>query len=157
MRDSEFDDAEAPTLWTVPNERTKSRKGKTDRVYLVPLPKLAQRIIKGMPRNDDGMLFPSRVKDKPMRPGRSLQDKIRKATGISDYAFHPCRDTVATWLKDKGHSTYERAIVLNHSEGGVTADYSVRGYPIELKRELLEKWSSHVEELVQPEGAALLR
>ena len=109
-----------------------------------------------MPRNDDGMLFPGRVKDKPMRPGRSLQEKIRKATSTSDYAFHPCRDTVASWLKDEGHSTYERALVLNHAEGGVTADYS-HGYPVDLKRKLLERWANHVEELVQPTGATLLR
>ena len=31
------------------------------------------------------------------------------------------------------------------------------GYPLELKRTLLCKWAAHVERIVQPRGAALLR
>jgi hypothetical protein len=38
----------------------------------------------------------------------------------------------------------------------VTAGYS-HGHPLELKRKLLEEWSSHVEALVQPEGVTMLR
>jgi hypothetical protein len=46
--------------------------------------------------------------------------------------------------------------VLNHAESGVTADYS-HGYPLELKLKLLTTWTEHIEGLVQPQGAALLR
>ncbi len=56
---------------------------------------------------------------------------------------------------DQGHSKYERGLILNHEEAGVTADYS-HGYPVELKRELLEKWADHVAQKVQPEGSVLL-
>ena len=66
IRDSEFDDAEYPTVWTVPNSRTKSTKRKVDRIYLVPLPKLAQRIIKGLLRAHDDLLFPNSAVDGPM-------------------------------------------------------------------------------------------
>ena len=45
--------------------------------------------------------------------------------------------------------------MLNHSVSGVTAGYS-HGYPLELKRTLLEKWADHVEGLVGRKGAALL-
>ena len=57
IRDSELDDAEYPTVWTVPNSRTKSAKRKTERIYIVPLPKLAQRVIKGLPRSHDELLL----------------------------------------------------------------------------------------------------
>jgi hypothetical protein len=46
--------------------------------------------------------------------------------------------------------------VLNHSGYGVTAGYS-HGFAQKLKLELLQKWAAHVEALVQPSGAALLR
>jgi hypothetical protein len=46
---------------------------------------------------------------------------------------------VATWLEKQGHSEWERGLVLNHSDSGVTAGYS-HGYPLDRKRELLEKW-----------------
>ena len=47
--------------------------------------------------------------------------------------------------------------MLNHSgSGSVTARYS-HGLPLNLKRELLEKWADHIESLISPEGVAVLR
>ncbi len=167
MRRSEFDDPDKPVLWTVPHERTKTRKSqKQERVYLVPLPKLAQRVIKGLPRLDDDLVFPGREPGgpkaggkkrprKPMVPETALKAKVREKSKVADWTYHACRDTITTWLQDQGHSKYERGLVLNHAEGGVTADYS-HGYPVELKRELLEKWADHVAQEVQPKGAVLL-
>ncbi len=156
-RRSEFDDPDKPTLWTVPHERTKTKKSRTaEVVYLVPLPKLAQRIIKSLPRVDDDLVFPGRDKAKPFVPGQPLKNELRRISSVDDFTFHPCRDTVSTWLQNEGHSEYERALVLNHAGGGtVTGDYS-HGFSIQLKRDLLEKWAAHVAEVVQPEGAVLL-
>ena len=167
MRRSEFDDPDKPTLWIVPHERTKTRKSqKEERLYLVPLPKLAQRVIRGLPRLDTDLVFPGRDpgvpkgggKKKPRRPlvpETALKAKVREKSKVADWTYHACRDTIATWLQDQGHSKYERGLILNHSEGGVTADYS-HGFPVELKRELLEKWADHVAQEVQPKGAVLL-
>ncbi len=157
MRRSEFDNPDNPTLWTIPHERTKTKKSqKKERVYLVPLPKLAQRVIKGLPRLDDDLVFPGRDEGKPFVPGWVLRNELRRVSSVKDFTFHPCRDTVSTWLQDKGYSEHERALVLNHAGGGtVTGDYS-HGYPIQLKRQLLEEWAAHVAKVVQPEGAVLL-
>ncbi len=160
MRRSEFDDPGKPTLWTVPHERTKTRKSqKEERVYLVPLPKLAQRIIKGLPRLDNDLVFPGREAAKPTRkplvPSTALKAKVREESGVADWTYHACRDTITSWLQNEGHSKYERGLILNHSEGGVTADYS-HGFSLKLKRQLLEKWADHVAQEVQPKGAVLL-
>jgi hypothetical protein len=51
MRRSDLDDIDNPTLWTTPFELTKSKKSASKkRVYLTPLPALAQRIVKGLPK-----------------------------------------------------------------------------------------------------------
>ena len=92
---------------------------------------------------------------KPLVPETALKAKVRDKSKVADFTYHACRDTISTWLQDQGHSKYERGLVLNHSEGGVTADYS-HGYSVELKRELLEKWADHVAQEVQPKGAVLL-
>jgi hypothetical protein len=66
-------------------------------------------------------------------------------------AAHDCH-----LLAGAKHSEWERGLVLNHSGSGVTAGYS-HGHALDLKRELLDKWAKHVEGLVSPSGAALLR
>jgi integrase len=163
---SHLDDPDKPTLWTTPFELTKSRKprtGKKKRVYLIPLPPLAQRIIRGLKqRGDSPLLFPSLIISENKGGQKSHHDSALKARlkargAPKDYYAHACRHTIATWLENEGHSEWERGLVLNHSGGGtVTAGYS-HGYPLELKRRLLEKWARHVEQIVQPKGAVLLR
>jgi integrase len=151
------------TLWTTPFEHTKSRKSaKKKRDYLTPLPPLAQRILKSMLRTDQDQVFPT-LPIHLTRAGRQWFDgtglvKRLIARGApNDFNYHACRHTIATWLQTHGHSEWERGLVLNHAgSGSVSAGYS-HGYPLELKRELLTKWAEHVEQLVQPEGAALLR
>jgi len=59
MRRSDLDDIDNPTLWTTPFELTKSKKSASKkRVYLTPLPALAQRIVKGLPKGGE-RLFPT--------------------------------------------------------------------------------------------------
>jgi integrase len=153
------------TLWTVPFELTKSwKKSAEERTYLVPLSPLCQRLFKGLITEEmqpSDRLFP----DLPVhrtRGGqrgfddRSLKDRLKVLGAPSDFHAHAWRLTVASHLKNKGYSKWERGLVLNHAEGGVTADYS-HGYPLELKLKLLTTWAEHIERLVQPPGAALLR
>ncbi|QPC43889.1 integrase family protein [Kaustia mangrovi] len=164
MRWSELDNVDNPTLWTTPFERTKARKSATKRrVYLTPLPPLAQRVLKGLPkRNDDDdeanadLVFPSRAKGVPLWPGSPLKRKLVEHGVANDFTYHAIRHTVATWLENAGHSEWERGLVLNHASSGVTAGYS-HGYPLELKRNLLTKWAKHVEGLVVAEGVSVLR
>jgi integrase len=86
----------------------------------------------------------------------TLIKQLRKHGAPKDFYPHALRHTIATFLENAGHSTWERGLVLNHSEFGVTADYS-HGDPRDRKLELLEKWAAHVESLVQPSGAVVLR
>jgi integrase len=157
------------TLWTVPFDLTKSRKTSSEeRIYIVPLPPLTQRLFKGVIKEEtkpENRLFP----DLPIHTTRSgrrvfssneLKLRLVELGAPADFQFHAWRHTIATLLKGRGHSKWQRGLVLNHSESGVTADYSHDddgGYPVELKLKLLTIWAEHVECLVQPQGAALLR
>ena len=151
----------AAALWTTPPEYTKSRKTSLPRRYLTPLPPLAQRILKGLPKSDE-RVFPSLMvyrtpAQQPWFDSSRLTRRLVGAGAPEDFALHACRHTLATWLQNKGHSEWECGLVLNHSgTGSVTAGYS-HGYPLELKATLLTKWADHVEGLVQPEGATVLR
>jgi integrase len=160
IRVGDLDDAKNPTLWTTPHELTKSKKmAKRKRVYLTPLPPLAQRIIKALLPGANAatdLIFPGAHKGLPIWPGSPLQKKLVEAGAPADFAFHTVRHTLATWLENQGHDNFDRALVLNHASGGVTSGYS-HGYAIDRKRDLLTKWADHVEGLVAPKGAELLR
>ena len=157
MRRDELDSLEKPTLWTIPHERTKTKKTTTrERVYLVPLPPLAQRILKPLLKGDGDLVFPGRRNDEAYNPGASLVRRVRKTSGILDWYPHAHRHTVSTWAQNEGANEYERGLLLNHSAAaGVTAGYS-HGYPIELKRKWLKRWADHVAKVVATEGVELL-
>jgi integrase len=148
---SEFDDQ--LTLFTVPAERVKlkaSAKLEKRPVYRVPIVPLAQRILRGLPR-DGELVFPG------LNAAR-VAARIVEAGGPKDFLLHVFRHSIATWLENNGHSEWERGLVLNHSSGSsVTAGYS-HGYALDLKRGLMQKWADHIAGLVSPaEGITLLR
>jgi integrase len=136
-------------LFTVPFERTKGKVTRAKKPYLVPLPLLAQRIIKGIPRRDNELVFPELVATR-------LKNKLVRLGVPPDFKLHTARHTVATALQNAGHSEWEVGLVLNHAASGVTAGYS-HGYALDRKRELLEEWADNIERLVRGEGVALLR
>jgi integrase len=146
-------------MWTTPHDLTKSRKlTKEERNYLTPLPPLAQRQFKRVAKQ--GRLFPSlpvhtTAAGRRVFNSAPLKQKLIELGAPGDFKFHAWRHTIATWLKAKGYSLFERGLVLNHAESGVTADYS-HGYPVQLKLRLLTEWSDYVEALVQPAGVAVL-
>ena len=98
----------------------------------------------------DERVFPN------VHPGERLRVRIVAGGAPKDFNYHAARHTIATWLETKGHSLWERGLILNHADGGVTAGYS-HGDPRDKKLELLTKWSDHVEQLVTPKGITRLR
>jgi len=148
--DLKFDDSNNPTTWVTPFELTKSRKTAEQRTYTTPLPPLATRILKGVLRADSELVFSG------LRTSKALKAGLVAHGAPADFMFHTWRHTVATFLETAGRSEWERGLVLNHSGNGVTAGYS-HGSPTDLKRELLCLWADHVQGLVRPQGAALLR
>jgi integrase len=163
---SHLDNPDNPTLWTTPFELTKSRKkqpsNRKGRTYLTPLPSLAQRILRGVPKGGaDDRVFPTLRLYTNAAGGKLFNDpplivRLVERGAPKDFKSHTWRHTIATYLEKEGHSEWERGLVLNHAGQGVTAGYS-HGFAQKLKLELLQKWAAHVETLLQPSGAALLR
>jgi integrase len=148
---SEFTPQDEPSLFTVPTERVKlkaSAKLEKQPKYLIPLPKLAQRLLRGL-RREGELVFPD-------LDVTSLKIKLVRGGAPADFMLHTFRHTVATFLQNAGRSEWEVGLVLNHSGSGVTANYS-HGVPIKLKGEMLTEWADHVERLVTAEGVARLR
>lgn len=160
MQWSDLNHPDNPTLWITPHELTKTGKAAKPRVYRTPLPALAQRVLKGLPRTHV-RVFPNlpllhRPSGLPMLKDEALVKELKRQGAPEDFYPHAIRHTIATFLENAGHNLWERGLVLNHAEQGTTAGYS-HGDPRDRKLELLEKWAAHIEGLLQPMGARVLR
>jgi integrase len=173
MKWCDLDNRDDPKVWVTPFEFTKSKKKQKKRtqsgkkrVYVTPLPALAQRILKGLPKGNspEARVFPTLtlIKSKAGRYEFNHWYLLHRMLdkGSPHIIPHACRHTCATWLESKDHSEFEVGLVLNHSSSSITGDYkhgNTRGFVSKLKLDLLSEWATHVESLITPQGVALLR
>jgi hypothetical protein len=148
MRWEEIDDT---WFWNAP------ASGTNKRLHGVPLSRLAQRVLG--PRQQ-GKVFGELTE---RRLGQ-LQTKLRTLSGIKDFIWHGVRhlcETKTAALRDaQGRPLiplHIRDLLYDHStQRGSGKGYDHHDYLPEM-RTAVEAWAAHVEGLVQPEGAALLR
>ena len=148
-------------MWTPPGDARRRKRNK--RLHAVPLPALAMRILRPLrPAEDDArpsaaFVFPGRVQGTCLYAGQPLQKKVIEASEVADFTFHALRHTVETRLAELGVAPHVRDLVLDHVPArGAGAGYDHHHYGPEM-REALETWAGHVERLVAPKGAAVLR
>jgi integrase len=159
MRRTELSDD--GVTWTIPGARTKNR-----RVHVVPLPLLAQKLIKSTgPRGD--IIFTTNGRS-PISGWSKLKRRIDKAmvaaaeaeagkkekraikVELSHWRLHDLRRTCATGMAEIGVAPHVIEAVLNHVSGhkaGVAGIYNRAAYAVE-KKAALERWATHVEALI---------
>ena len=145
-------DLEAAT-WRLPVLRAKGK-----REHIFPLPAVAVRLLKSMERiKDCPFVFPGRALDRPMSVGYRLQDRIKKASSVTDFAFHDARRTLRTGLDALKVPPHVKDECLNHARRGVgDVHYSHYDY-LEEQREAFDAWQDHIAKLVYPKGVVGLR
>lgn len=141
---------EARALIAIPAERYK-----TGVPHVVPLSRLAVEVLSAVPRIEGAPnVFPG-------RGGRSLSGfttrKHDLATAAAvDFRLHDLRRTLRTGLSRLRVPFEVGERVLGHVQGGVAAHYDHHGY-LDEKREALERWAAHVEALIRPAPANVVR
>jgi len=145
MRWDEIDLKEG--VWSLSAERHKGKRG-----HKFPLPALAVRILKGIPRvTDSPYVFPGRLRG-PMAASSKVQKRIQKASGVRDFTTKVARHTFRTGLDKLKVSPHVKLECLGHARQGVgDVHYSHYDY-LDEQREAFEAWASHVEKLVYPDG-----
>ena len=153
MRWEELDDN---GVWTPPVDARRRKRVK--RVHVTPLPKLAVRVVRGMKKVEDNpFVFVGRLRGTHLDPGSPLQRDVQDKSGVGDFFWHACRHTVETRLAELGVAPHVRDLVLDHAPArGAGAGYDHHHYGSEM-RAALEVWAAHVEAMVAPSGAAVLR
>ncbi|WP_370301565.1 tyrosine-type recombinase/integrase [Pseudooceanicola sp.] len=146
--------------WVWAPETDNRRRKRNKRLHGIPLPRLAQRILTGIrPKefSDNPDVFPGRERGTRLHPGSTLQNKVRKASGVDDFFMHALRHTVETRLAELGVQPHIRDLVLDHAPArGSGAGYDHYHYKNEM-REALETWAAHIEQVVASDGVKVLR
>jgi integrase len=133
----------AMTVWTTPARCVNQSKKiaiEKKRSYATPLPLLAQRVLKRLPKSDDRVFPAFEPKDYVIR-------KLVLAGG-PDGDFHCWRHTVATWFQEQGYSAGDCALILNLLYAGAVSTRFRHRTLLARKRELLEQWAKYVERIV---------
>lgn len=142
-------------VWTIPSEGTKA-----GRAQVVPLSKLALRLLDDVPRI--GAYVFTTLGDRPISgysKNKARLDKLilaereaaaakcgKEAAPFPAWTIHDLRRTVATNLGKLGVSRFIIERILNHADRSVTGIYDRHEYLAE-KREALEAWARYLEKL----------
>lgn len=138
-------------LWTIPRERTKS-----NRTHLVHLSPLAMQIIESVPQGKNDLLFPGRSGRKHvmgfviMKPALDTKMSTILRHKLEPWVLHDLRRTCASKMAQLRVPPHVLDRVLNHSSGtikGVAAIYNRYEY-LDERRDALNLWATHVEQLV---------
>jgi integrase len=123
-------------IWTVPGERTKTRKP-----HAVPLSLPARRLLDALPKVGEFVF------DSPERPGRKMEkhamSEALKAMG-ANATVHGFRSTFRDWASETTaypHSVCEMA--LAHSIPNAIEKAYRRGDLLEKRRRLMTDWARH--------------
>ena len=135
----------AGDTWTLPSDRSKNWRAHS--TFLTPL---ACALLEAVPDIGSPQVTGTTAISGWSRAKRRL-DSI---AGVSGWRLHDIRRTVATMLAEGGIAPpHVISALLNHQTGGVTAIYNRAQYAAE-KKAALERWSDHVESIVNIHGTA---
>lgn len=128
------------SVWTLPGARTKNGKA-----HVVPLSPIAVAIIKSLPRQSSGYVFPARGKpDRPYSGYSKGKRALDAAADLHDWTLHDLRRTAATGMAQLGTPPHVVERVLNHTSGtfgGVAGVYNRFTYLDEM-RQALKQWGN---------------
>jgi integrase len=140
--------SEDGSVWTISGNRTKNH-----RTHVVPLPPLARDIISGIERLDDCKYVLTTNQRTPIAgfsKAKRRMDALMK--GVPPWRLHDLRRSCATGMAEHlGIAPHIIELCLNHVSGakaGVAGTYN-RSVQMAERREALEQWAGHVQNLVR--------
>ena len=140
MKWSEVDIDKA--IWTLPKERTKSKKNK----HLIPLSDQAMIIIKARMYNKSSFVFPSYhgSKEGYTKHTHKARGNVIKALNMEKWGAHDLRRTARTIMGRLKVKPYVAEKVLGHSVGKIEGTYDLHDY-FDDKRAALEKLGREID------------
>jgi integrase len=146
MRWEEIDDQ---WFWNAPGGT------RNKRLHGAPLPVLAQHVLGK--RKDKGYVFPGEDAGRIKVKRTKFEITLKQVVGIDGFFLHGVRHLAETKLAELKVDPHIRDLLFDHVPNrGSGKGYDHHQYRDEMLA-ALELWAAHIERLVQPQGAALLR
>lgn len=126
--------------------------------HTIPLSAAALRTIEDLPHIADGDLVFTSTGETPISGWSKAKAAIDKAAPLPSWRLHDLRRTCATGLQRLGISLQAIESVLGHIGGsrtGVVGVYQRHSFDVE-KRQALDAWARHVEQIVSGKPAAVV-
>jgi integrase len=139
-------------VWTLPSVRTKN-----DKPHVVQLSDQAVVVIGSQPRS--GQLVFSRNGVTPIGDFSSQKRRLDDLCCVSQWRLHDLRRTMVSGMASLGVAPHVADKILNHVAGtisGVAAVYQRHEF-LKERRDALERWGAHVEDLLREVEAVELR
>ncbi|HUK09399.1 MAG TPA: tyrosine-type recombinase/integrase [Stellaceae bacterium] len=143
-------------LWTIPVERTKTRRS-----HEIPLSGDAVALLEALPRFHGPHVFSRTYGEKPINGfskdfdhlKRSIAQQWIEEAATADrparWTIHDIRRTVRTGLSKLRVPDVVSELVIGHVQKGLHAVYDQHAYADE-KREALNVWAAHLRSIVEP-------
>ena len=128
------------SLWTIPKERVKGKKGARRKDHIIPLSNAALAAIDGAPEGD--YLFPGGKEGAGL--SNAAMSELLKGMGYSpDYAtVHGFRSTFKDWCSDMTSFPNEMSeVALSHTVSDKVEAAYRRGNMVERRRQMMEAWA----------------
>jgi integrase len=137
---------EKTRTWSIPSSRTKNK-----RTHMVHLSEQAWSVIEARPKGT--FVFATSGK-KPFSAFAKGKEAIDQLCGVSGWRVHDLRRTVVSGMARLGVPPHVADKILNHQAGtisGVAAVYQRHDFLTE-RKDALDRWSSHVSQIIQTFG-----
>ena len=131
---------EKDSLWTVPKERVKGKKGARRKDHVIPLSLAALSALDGEEQGD--YLFPGGKEGAGL--SNAAMSELLKGMGYSpDYAtVHGFRSTFKDWCSDMTSFSNEMSeVALSHTVSDKVEAAYRRGNMVERRRQMMEAWA----------------
>ena len=133
---------EQDSLWTVPKERLKGKRGVRRKDHVIPLSQAALAALKGVPEEGD-YLFPGM---KGAGLSSAAMSELLKGMGYSPtYAtVHGFRSTFKDWCSDMTSFPNEMSeVALSHTVSDKVEAAYRRGDMVERRRQMMDAWAKY--------------
>jgi integrase len=138
---------EKTRTWTIPASRTKNKE-----VHIVHLSEPAWKVIETCSESEPDV-FSTATGKRFQRFGKEKRT-IDKLSGVTSWRLHDLRRSIVSGMARLKVPPHVADKILNHQEGtisGVAAVYQRHDFLAE-RKEALDRWGAHVEQIVQTFG-----